>query len=452
MKNFLLFLVLGGLITFTYFYEEVGKKEEESQNLKGKQLAQIKSSDVTKVILPHTTLEKKGENWWVTNPLYLADNLKVEALLLKITKLHKLSSLEGIEQTTKVMDNPLTINIITNQHKLELSIGQFIESTGNFYAKNDGDKNKVFITKDTSTFEGFYKNEKELLYQKYLSFKEVMNARPLAFFDRQIFRTLNYTKIQKVVFKGKKKDQFTVNFKSNLTEPLAPNGISYFPFQKFSEKNISLFFNQVDKKKKQVLAKKIKEITFYFKDKSQRTYTLYNEMDGQLGFFITDDLNDQFIFKVKSKEVSLFFLDVQDFWVKRINYGVDFQSFSKLTFKMKVKNLWENFYVRDIEKFVVQTNSQSIKKIQTEPMNFVMNLVLNLTIFKEAKKVIKGDEKNIESKKGFKLPIKIFGKSLVAIFLNNEVLLVNKSDSYTLLYSFNKIPFKLNGFEDIFLF
>ncbi len=385
--NGLLFLILVGLIFFTYQFEE---KEFKKKLIPTDRVYPFKNTIFNKIKLHNLELEKNND--WVIMPHKFNTNQAVYELISAFKSL----SCEKVKVMTQS-----SMNFEINGEKY--SLGNISPISGEFYLQTPTER---LICLHEGKTQKVYKDQKESYIYKYEMLKGMITADQAYFINRNIVDESFRTQLASVKIDNVRNRWFTLDFVRKAMHPIAPSEIELKDlkkvFQGFLDQvqvhNIFTAENENDLQKKQA------NLTF----NQKINWDLFYEFKNRQGLFIKKE-NDPFVYEISSGGQKVFFLNVQDFWKKKIFKNMaPFLTSKDIKLDIKVKNKSYQFILKDFKSFKVVNKSKSIQSLNQNYFNFLFNLIFNLSSFSEASYIdhneIKESDKMIE--------LNILGKTL----------------------------------------
>lgn len=332
-KNILLFLLLALAVAITYWFEEKGNltalkvESKRTEILNTEKLGSLKAVKGIKL-----DFEKRGELYYSANnqvPLAQARMEEFFKILggLKVKTFISPADVAKVGRQFYIPDDSMKLNFQFEKGGIEFTLGKKLDFDQSFYMEitQDG-KTQMVIANDESPDPGAYQTDKE--YQvsdaKYKRLQVVFLLTNVYFYDTRVFKdfypdekVINFDLVTISTFRNKK---YSVNFKETKTNPPAPKGIQYFEenwlsFHKFlSGLNGRTVITPYEPAVLQELLSQ-----FEIEDRAGRkiTLTVYKKFGEQNGYFLTSSL-DKLLYVLKPEDARFFFVNVQDFWRKRV--------------------------------------------------------------------------------------------------------------------------------------
>ena len=370
-KNVFLFLSLVVLLTATYWFEERGKilsdasESERTMILNTADFGKMKGFEGIKL-----NVEKKGEKYFSReNQLPMSEARLNEFFKilsgLKIKTFLKDEDVARVGRAFYIPDEALKLNFQFEKGDLSFSLGKKLSYDQTFYMEiTEAGKKRIVIVSDESPDPGVYKTDQE--YQrseaKYKRLEIVFMLTNNYFYDARVFKDLylddksiHFNTVSIATFRNKK---FSIDFKSTMTTPPAPHGINAF------EENWISFHQSLSHLEARNLyapyeKNALSEILSHFEidDRDGRHIVLdvYKKFGELNGYFLTSSL-DKTLYVLKPEDARLFFINVQDFWKKRLAPSLKEYKLGLTFFNSKL----DEVNISDGELFKVTSNQSKI--------------------------------------------------------------------------------------------
>lgn len=453
MKNVLLSILLGGLLTFTYYYEEIGKNNKLTKINEAAMTIKVDFNSIKKVEFSNAVIAKEDGNWKIEKLSYPADNLlmkKIIELLKGISTVRELNTeKKDIEQFFSA--NKLKLNIHDKNGEADYFIGDVSALDGYFYvAETVKGMTRYYQAFDKNHLDIAYKNDLDLNLKKYLRIKELLIKSQMFFIKKGLFTANDFKLTTNIIIKNLNTEEFMIDLSGNKTFPDVPSGLEYRPQLK---NNVINYFTSLRIVKiMNASTSQLSELVSTIKIKShkkQQLLKLFSVLNGARGKFLKFSNKPDWVFEVDKKTSKLFYLENQNLWNLSIFSQKKLSTLKSIEFTMgspKNSNTY-NFSVDDIKKFKINSSNSSVTNINIENFNLLFHIIFGLQNF--------GSNQVISFKK-LKKPsdiiITILGKKLGVIFDQFEITLVNYSDKYTIHHQFELSDRQIRGLEDFFDF
>jgi hypothetical protein len=445
VKNTILFVILTCLIAFAYFYEEIGKEKKNIVSVEKKSL--IKSfSSINEISFDGLDILKQNKAWVIPNEkrslslsrvteiMNVFSGIEIEATIIKREKLSSYFRFQKIE-------------VEFRQGKViqKIALGDVSELTGNFYILlNDKD---LFICSDKSLLDTPYKTELDLKLRKYLRLKRIMTSEKFQLINKNILYNYDLDQISKIKIDGRRNRWFELNLIKNITLPLPYSGVET---KKLKEYVIHLLNKFKIKKRMSFNPKLVYDemgtIEFYINN-AQTELKLYSSYNGVFGRYLYINGSKE-LFELETVSKNLFYMNIQDFWIKTFIFNVDMVKINNFGFELSTdNNKYYAFGVSDAKnKFSITSLSKNVD-FEDFKMNFMFNLIFNLVDFKEAKYI--EDKIDLELDRSH-LYIKIFNKKLSILKNKNLITVTDHSLRIKYYFNYNSQPLADSFFQTIF--
>ncbi|MEX0798849.1 MAG: hypothetical protein WEB87_01165 [Bacteriovoracaceae bacterium] len=442
-KNLGLAFVLGLLVWAAWLLEGREGADVDSPIWdKGEPLAAFEVVNLVEISLPHSKLIKDGQELIVADLGHPADTSKTLKLINKLNSLRSLKELKVSDEKKEEFFSHQDhfIRVKTFEREWELRLGDVSELTGNFYIQifKNG-KQRLYLAKDVSLFEGFYQNELEADLRKYLELKNIIAAKPFDFADKRLFARIHSKELRKVKIDNKRVRWFELDFTSNTTTPAPPEGIQTADLKRtlsnLLEKSLFLKFFEMKKNALENPLSKLKLRT----ESEEVSAELYGSMNGRRGLFVMKSNEPDRIYELEGEAAQLFFENVQVFWDKRLNIsGIDFKSKERLRFSLGAdRNRARQFEISNVKEFKVEAMDPSIQIKDQKYFNLLFNAILANRGFEQALSVAYHTKEELEQRiKRFesKVFMRVFDKDLVFSYQDGLLVLLDLKHSLELVF------------------
>ncbi|MBC7714944.1 MAG: hypothetical protein H7177_16480 [Rhizobacter sp.] len=332
-KNLVLFLVLVIAIGATYLFEERSNAINEALTAKKTALLDMeKLGDIKAIQGVKLNFEKKGEFYFdKDNGLKLSkDRLGEFFTILSSQKVKTFLNQDEVNKVGAgfyVPDPTMKMTFKFEKGEATFTLGKKLDYDQSFYMQVTRDnKSQIVIVNDESPDPGAYATDEEYKKSdaKYKRLEMIFLLTNKYFYDTRVFKDFNYTQ-DKINFKNItistfRNKKYSVNFENSTTNPAAPKGIAYFEenwisFLRFLTKleGKNLYYPADPKLLDEALSQ------FEVHDRDNRLYTLevYKKYGQENGYFLKSSL-DNVIYQLKPEDAQYFFVNVQDFWLKKV--------------------------------------------------------------------------------------------------------------------------------------
>ncbi len=327
-----------------------------------------------------------------------ADPEKVESLIEKLKGLRIVKEIKSKKESDFFSHQDLPIGIETKKGAQEASIGDVSEVTGNFYGrgKNAKGESRVFLLRDISFYEGFYKDELELKLRKYWELKKLLSSSPLELADKRLFRPSIIAKANGVHFDAKINRWFEIELPDKKIRPAPPEGIrANISPREVRRLLLNVSFDAFVDDKASVLEDLLSVIEISARDKTLKA-ELYGKLNGKAGLFARLSDDPERIYFIQEKGREAFFLSAQSFYDKRPKLKNE-KDLEGLKFSLGPKaGQLEKFVLENGKTFEVRGHRGKISKRAQQRFNLVFNVLFASNGFDQADRVRKLGMKEME--------------------------------------------------------
>ena len=443
IKNALLVFALFSLIGLAWLLEgDLGEKL--SPNYDGSTpIVQLSEPQVMEIHLPKVKISREKHGLIVKDISLPVDKRKVSALVEKLSGLRSLKTLNdanngNVSQYFAHQDHFILVK--SSVGEIRLRLGDVSEVTGNFYVQLiHGDKQSLHIVKDTSFFEGFYKNELEANLRKYLDLKDLVSAKPIDYADKSLFGEIDIASAQKLKVDNRRNRWFELDLVNETTTPAPPRGIRAANLKELVAKNLeTLRFASVLKLDGGVLDDGLSRLELQLKNEN-KACELFGVFNGRRGLFAKLDSDPDRIYELEDKGGRLFFETLQSFWRKVPDLGpTNLSTLQSLDFSLGAdKAKLAKFRVPDLGSFTIAPGEDGIEVKNQEYFNLLFNVLFSGNGFEQAGMANQLSEKELGSKIAqakSKIFLNVFGKRFVFILSDGTLTLLDEDNLVELVY------------------
>lgn len=455
-KNISLFAVLITAVIITYFFEERANRNEEAilekklTLLDSKELGDIQSIQGIKI-----SFEKRGDDYYDKETNLKLSRARLDEFFtilsgLKIKTFLDQAEVEKIGIQNYIPDPSMRMTFKFEKGEITFVLGKKLEYDQSFYMQVIRDqKAQMVIANDESPDPGVYQNDEQYKKSdaKFQRLQMVFLLTNKYFQDTKVLKDLgyeqdkiNFKEITIATFRNKK---YAINFKDSVTNPPVPKGLKYLEDNWISFHRVltnlegkSVIFPAEENLLKEPLSR------FEVTDREDRKYTLdvYQKYGEASGYFLKSSL-DKVIYQLKPEDARYFFVNVQDFWEKKIvpstkeyDLTVTFFNGKKLT-----------VFVSDKDLFKVTSKTQGIADNKLKSVYF-KQLIDYIKI--EGDHVSDLTEKPSDILKHNVLGLSFENKNLNVILEDNDAITVDQALKVKIHhYVGEKLPFSIK-YED----
>lgn len=426
-KNLILFLSLMAAVALTYWFEERGTENaimteaQKTEILSADKLGEMKAVKGVKI-----DLIKKDEKYYARENGLILSKARLDEFFkilgaIRVKTFLKDEDVAKVGRSFYIPDDMLSLNFTFEKGSIKFTLGKKLEFDQTFYMEVEKDgKRQVVIAEDQSADPGVYQNDKD--YQrseaKYKRLQIIFMLTNVYFYDTRVFKdfyqdekAINFEEMTISTFRNKK---FSVNFKQTSTNPPAPEGLGYF------EENWISFHRVLSKLEGRTVyspyeSSALSDVLsqFEIKDREGRKIilTVFKRFGELNGYFMTSSL-DNLLYVLKPEDARYFFVNVQDFWNKKIvPQGKEYNL--TLTF---LDGKSEQVKIIDKELFKVETG-KSVRSLEFKKLIDFLKT--------EGDHISEMTEKPSEILKKNVLRVQFENKDLNVILVENDAILVD---------------------------
>lgn len=410
-SNLILFGVLSLLLVFTYFIQEKKvlfsyKKEKSLIDMLGSELVSIKGPNFEAI---------KIKDSWFQNQQLLSHNI-FKILEKRMREIKLIQELEN----AKDENFPGFLELVLNNKKV--LIGDMSIDNESFYLKVE---NSFFLAKIDGESTQISYSQENLQKDKLVELKSLFFKKTKDIFEDQFFRYSKSIPLWKVAVFSEGRNPYVLDFKDNKTIPDQISGVEVH--QNIKDKFFSLITqiqikNELDYNKLK-LFKKLASINFKDKNSNQDIiWEVWRKNQSTADPVIVDHYNQK-AFEAIGGTLKVFFLDVQDYWDKKIIPTKDFKNFDKLKIEFHQNKLKKSVIISNREPFEFES-SDGIPNLNN--LQAFIQLVMNLSAFDQADRVspLSSTDEKIYSDEKF-LRFNIFDHKLLCHQKSHEIIMVN---------------------------
>ncbi len=431
-KNLSLFGLVLLLLGVTYFFQEI---RSEKEYVAQEQKARLLQDDLVHLKLPAAEAVKKDGNWWEGDLLLSHNTFK--QIEKKLQEIKKIKTIEG--DWKNFFSHPFVFEV--NNEKW--TIGDMSLDKEAFYiAKGD----KIYLAVIEGPSHQLTHDASEIEASKLNDLVSFLSRSLNDLKETQLFRFYPNLPMERVVVDVEGSLPFELNFKEGTTEPPPVPGIDVH--HDLANKFVSLL-TQVNVKSEipyseKLKFKKLAEVKL-LKDDQTVTWELFLKDSKSADAYILDS-DKKRAYLMVGGTLKVFFIQVQDYWDKKVIPPEAFVDFSKTN---------ATFIQGSKEAVVTIINRQPLGfevkgyKVDQAKMEFLLQFIFNLDSKDQAERVSqlsKSERQQILSEEH--LRIEILGQELLLWRKAEELIVVNLTQGFKA--HFNLVDENFNGkFEDV---
>lgn len=321
-RNLYLFFLLIFAGSVAYYFEEYHpKKSRELRDLENR-IMPFEFQDIVEIQLSNATIKKKDEDFVVGNKELPIDQEMFNEFIRRLGKIHLIRAFTEQEkqnhQIRKAMESGVSATFKFDQEKVVYKIGEMNPLEDSFYIQTTiGDKETIGLARDTSISDDIYDPSKadQIRAMKYQRVRSMFELNDKFFYRRYILPESIRSAVHSVKINGGGK--FDINFDSVRTFPLIIRGLQYNKdfFDKYKD-------NLANIKQSEIIPGSVTGQTpqRVIMVNGQLELRFFTELKGQkqTGFFVQSSLDPRFIYKIERSSANVFFVQLDDFWDKKI--------------------------------------------------------------------------------------------------------------------------------------
>jgi len=432
IKNLSLFGVLVCLLVFTYVFQE---KRVEREILVEEKKDRLINFEVTHLKLNSLEAVKKKNQWWDGNQL-LSYN-KFQQIEKKLSQVMKFKKIEGNWSQYSSRSFDFEIN------HTPWSIGDLSIDKQFFYVKKGHD---IFLAHIEGESHHLTDDEKEISGIKLNELLLLLSPERTELKENQLFRFFPDIPLDRVVIKTDSMVPFEIDTDKNETTPPPIQGI--FVHQELKKK-IMLLLTQATIKEEipyseELKEKKISEIVFFNQNRAL-TWELWLKNDQSADAILIEPVSRK-AFLMVGGTLKLFFVQIQDYWDKKIIPLKSFVSFNSIPVNFIQGNRKARVIIFNKEPLEFEAEGFKIDPLKMEEL---VQIVFNLGPRDQAQRVSilsHSEKKQFLSENH--LRIEVMGQDLIILRKFQELIVVNLTQGFKAHFTMLNENF-LGTFEDV---
>lgn len=431
-KNIVLFGVVLVLLILTYVFQE---KRVEKEYVESQTKDQVIKEEITHLKLPHVEVEKKNGSWWSGNTLMSHNFFKL--IEKKITEIQKVKDIEG--EYKNYFPHPITFEV----NKEKWSIGDFSLDKKSFYLSR-GDK--IMLAEIVGESTELTQNEDEIPSIKLNEFVTAISKSFNELKENQLFRFFPDLPFDRAILSAEGSLPFELDFLKNETQPAPIPGIQVH--RDLRGKFFSLLTQMTIREEVPYSAKlqfkKMGEVQFKGKE-SRVTWELWLKDSKSADAFIIDPKSKR-AFLMVGGTLRIFFIQLQDYWDKKVIPPASFQSFTRLNTEFIQGAKAAKVMVINREPLAFEVSGFKVEQLKMEQL---FQVIFNLGPKDQGDRVSnlsKTERQQILSEEH--LRVEVMGQQLVMWRKAQELIVVNLTQGYKVHFNMLDENFRAT-FEDV---
>jgi hypothetical protein len=432
-KNLVLFALLIALIITTYFLQE---KRAEREYVQSRIQGKILQEEISSLKLPAVEAVKKQGQWWSGDQL-----LSQNYLGLMEKKLLEITSIKDIEGDPATF---FTDAISFEVNNVAWKLGAMSLDKQSFYVSK-GDKISLAIMDGESTTVSM--SDSEIEVGKLNDFKALLLKDLPQLTERQIFRFYPKLPLERVQVNAEGNPPFELLLKENQTLPPSIAGVDFHKDirGKFFSTITSITIKEEIPFSDKLKYKKLASMTFSAEGSTSVSWEIWLKDKNSADSILIDDRAKK-AFLVVGGTLKPFFIQVQDYWDKKVIPHSSFKQFTRLPVSFIQEDKQAIVTVIDREPFDFE-----VKDFKVKPGNMqdLFKLLFNLDRLDQASRVSQLSKSERQHYLGQNnLKIVLMGEELLCFRKNDEMIVVNLTRGFKAHFM---LPFeKLHcRFEDV---
>ena len=348
-KNVFLFLALVGILTFTYYYEELGGiKKREAERISKALFQDQDLGEITAINFPFARLTRRGDDFFTGEKNLPVDPEKLQQVLDIIAGVQSLSVLkadpEKIKRSHFFPNDTYKFSFEFRGGKLSYILGKKLDYSQDFYMEviSGGEKN-IVVARDTTAAMGIYDPKKmKRDPAKFERLKRIILFHEDAYYNLKPLK--NFTgKAFKIAVENKRNKAFAIDPINFSSTPPVIGRLKYDEqaittylnwLKSFEGKRIHLKWDKAD------LKDPVSKITLSRKEGESIILSLYNQWGNKKGYYLSVS-GEKGLYQLAPSSIKKFYANVQDFWFKRAlpakkgeEIKLSFKDGKKISFKI----------------------------------------------------------------------------------------------------------------------
>jgi hypothetical protein len=320
-KNLLLLGILISLLIVTYYFQE---KKTDRKYLESQREGKVFLDEIQSLEMSDIKAVKKDGRWFAGETLLSHNQMK--QLEQRLKELKVIKDLEG--GAASLPSSALRAKI--NDH--ELLVGDLALDRQSFYISINGSPHLAIIDGESSAMA---QSPEELEGLKLQEFKSMLLQSQAQLKETQLFRYYPNLPVERAMLEVQGHLPFELNFKSNETAPPPVSGVAVQA--RLQEKFISLL-TQVNFKEEVPFSAKLKfrklgEIKFLGEQKVVKWELWLKDEKSADAYLIDEEAKKAWL--MIGGTLRIFFIQIQDYWDKKVIPASSFKSFSRLDLKLR---------------------------------------------------------------------------------------------------------------------
>lgn len=431
-RNLILFGILAILLGVTYLFQE---KRVEREYTEAQTRDRMIQKEVTHLKLPNVEAVKKNGSWWSGNTLLSHNTFK--QIERKLSEIHKIKDIQG--EWSAYFPHPFNFEVDHEQW----TIGDLSLDKQAFYI---GHNKKIALAEIVGESTQLTQNESEIAGIKLNELVSSLSKPLSELKENQLFRFYPDLPFDRVMMSVEGSLPFEIDMVKNETLPAPLPGISVHKDMRGKVYSLltQMTIKEEVKFQNELKFKKMGEIKF-INNKKTVLWELWLKNAQSADAYILDSVNKR-AFLMVGGTLRVFFIQLQDYWDKKVIPPTKFKSFTRLdtTFIQGEKSAQVTILNREPLAFEVKGH-----KVEQLKMEQLIHYIFNLGPQDQANRISnlsKSERQQVLSEPH--LRIEVMGQELVIWRKTQELIVVNLTQGFKA--HFNLIDENFRGtFEDV---
>ncbi len=432
-KNLSLLGLLVVLLVGTYIFHEKKLEKDFIDSFSKDRL--VAQDEIKKLAFAEIAAEKKGGQWFAGDVLLSHNKMKV--IEVKISQIKKLKDIQGSES------NYFTQKLLFEVNGEKWILGDMtLDKQGFYISRND----KIMI----ATIEGenaeLTDDPKKLSMIKYDELRAGLTAQMDELVENQLFRYYPELPLASVTIETDGRPAYELDLENNKTLPPPIEGISVH--DKLIEKFRSLLTQVTIKKEvpytENLKFSKVGQLVFS-EGNRKVNWELWLKADNSADSYVLDHEKKK-AFQMIGGTLKVFFIQVQDYWDKKVIPPSEFENFTRLSATFIQGEKSAKVTILNREPLDFETNGFKVDDVK---MNILLQYVFNLSEKDQADRVSplsKSERKEVLS--GSHLRLEIMDQELLFWRKQQELIVVNLTQGFKAHFLIADESFRAT-FEDV---
>jgi hypothetical protein len=348
-KNVFLFLALVGLLTFTYYFEEVGGiKKREAERISKALFQDQNLGEITAINFPFAKLIRRGEEFFTGEKNLPVDPDKLQEVLDIIAGVQSLSVLKvdpgKVKRSHFFPSDTYKFSFEFRGGKLSYILGKKLDYSRDFYMEViSGGEKRVVVARDTTAAMGIYDPKKMKRDPgKFERLKRIILFQEDAYYNLKPLKNFK-GKALKIAVENKRNKAFSIDITKFSSTPPVIGRLKYDEqaitkyldwLKNFEGKRIHLKWKKTD------LLDLVSKIEITRDEGEPITMSLYNQWGNKKGHYLSVT-GEKGLYQLAPGSLKNFYANVQDFWFKRAlpakkgeEIKLSFKDGNKISFKI----------------------------------------------------------------------------------------------------------------------